>query len=64
MESDSQPPSASSHSSDWFANLVGTIIALITLTLPLLAIAHYSPSQGSTWQSPPYPMQGLTKNRS
>ncbi|ERT05898.1 hypothetical protein M595_4147 [Lyngbya aestuarii BL J] len=63
MESDSHPPSASSHASDWFANFVGTVIALMTLTLPLLTIAHYSPSQGATWQSPPYPIQGLTNNQ-
>ena len=63
MESDSQPPSADRPSGDWFANLVGTLIALITLTLPLLAIAHYSPSQGTTGQSSPYPMQGLTNKR-
>ncbi|MFY7805780.1 MAG: hypothetical protein ACOVQ7_20420 [Limnoraphis robusta] len=64
MESDSQPPSASSHSTDWFANFVGTVIALLTLTLPLLAIAHYSPSQGQTWPTPPDPpIQGFTPNQ-
>lgn len=63
MESDSHPPSASSYSSDWFANFVGTVIALATLALPLLTIAHYSPSQATTWQSPPYPMPGLTNSQ-
>ena len=63
MESDSQPPSTPGHSTDWFANFVGTVIALMTLTLPLLAIAHYSPSQGTTWPTPPYPIQGLTNNQ-
>ncbi|MDY7020864.1 MAG: hypothetical protein SWJ54_05800 [Cyanobacteriota bacterium] len=59
MESDSQPPSPSSHSGDWFANFVGTVIALVTLAIPLLTIAHYSPSQVATWQSSPYPIPGL-----
>ncbi len=63
MESDSQPPSASGHSSNWFANFVGTVIALITLTLPLLVITHYSPRSGTTWQSPPNPLPGLTQNQ-
>lgn len=59
MESDSQPPSPSSHADDWFANFVGTVIALVTLAIPLLTIAHYSPSQMATWQPPPYPIPSL-----
>jgi hypothetical protein len=32
------------------ANLLGTVVALLTLTVPLLAIAHFSASTQSVWQ--------------
>ncbi|MGD1805598.1 hypothetical protein ACP6PL_09180 [Dapis sp. BLCC M126] len=43
MESDSQPPSYSDDKPpQWIANILGTAIAVLTLALPLLAIARYS----------------------
>jgi hypothetical protein len=36
------------------ANLVGGAIAVLTLVLPLLAIARYSPSQVNLWQPTNY----------
>lgn len=45
MESDSQPPSYSDDQPPQsIVNILGTAIAVLTLALPLLAIAHYSPS--------------------
>jgi hypothetical protein len=41
MESDSQPASPG-RSSSLFAEIIGTFIALLTLTLPFAIIAHYS----------------------
>jgi hypothetical protein len=35
-----------------WAEFLGTAIALITLTLPVFAIAHYSPSRVETLQRP------------
>ncbi|MFM7424373.1 MAG: hypothetical protein ACKO7W_05165 [Elainella sp.] len=32
------------------ANLIGTIIALLTLTVPLFAIAHFSSADSANWQ--------------
>jgi hypothetical protein len=32
------------------ANLIGTIIALLTLTVPLFAIAHFSSTNPANWQ--------------
>ncbi|CAD5981469.1 hypothetical protein PCC9214_04808 [Planktothrix tepida] len=57
MESDSQPARSSEKSTDRLADLIGTLIAVLTLTLPLLAIARYSPSQINPWPSypPNYP---------
>ena len=53
MESDSQPARYTQKSTDRLADLLGTLIALLTLTLPLLAIARYSPSQVTPWTPPP-----------
>ncbi|NEP39973.1 MAG: hypothetical protein F6K35_12305 [Okeania sp. SIO2H7] len=36
------------------ANVVGGAIALLTLVLPLLAIARYSPGQVNLWQPTNY----------
>lgn len=51
MESGSEPANLSSRPNLAIADLVGTAIALLTLTLPLLAIAYYS--SGSTESLPP-----------
>ncbi|WP_224090659.1 hypothetical protein [Nostoc sp. MS1] len=42
MNSDSQAASPSDTYSHRLADIVGTLIALITLTLPVFVIAHYS----------------------
>ncbi|HEY9803778.1 MAG TPA: hypothetical protein V6D25_25775 [Leptolyngbyaceae cyanobacterium] len=42
MNSDSQAASPSDTYSHRLADIVGTIIALVTLTLPVFVIGHYS----------------------
>ena len=42
MNSDSQSASPSDTYSHRLADIVGTIIALVTLTLPVFVIGHYS----------------------
>ncbi|XHX80537.1 MAG: hypothetical protein RBJ76_11585 [Stenomitos frigidus ULC029] len=42
MESGSQPASTTERSTHRFAELVGVVIALLTLTVPLAVIAYYS----------------------
>jgi hypothetical protein len=43
------------------ADLVGTAIALLTILLPLFAIAHYSPNRvDSLPQTTSYPLQRLS----
>ena len=42
MESGSQPASTTERSTHRFAELVGVVIALLTLTVPLVVIARYS----------------------
>lgn len=42
MNSDSQSASSSDTYSHRLADIVGTLIALVTLTLPVFVIAHYS----------------------
>ena len=59
MESDSQPVSLPGSSTHRLANWVGTIIALVTLIFPLLAIARYSPSQVETLQPTSYSIRTL-----
>lgn len=34
------------------ANIMGTAVALLTLTVPLFAIAHFSSPNQQTWQTP------------
>jgi|GEM_PF-2811228 len=57
MDSSSQPDKPPQETSQALANLVGTLIALLTLVAPILAIAAFS-SPASEWiQSPSsYPM--------
>ncbi len=60
MQSDSQPGSNSDQPPpDGVVNLIGCAIALLTLLLPLLAIAHYSPSTVETLPPPPYKTEAL-----
>ncbi|HLO48985.1 MAG TPA: hypothetical protein VK211_11265 [Kamptonema sp.] len=55
MESNSQPASCSDRApQQTVANVVGTAIAVLTLTLPLFAIAHYSSSNIKNGQPLPY----------
>ncbi len=58
MESTGPTHKSSKTKSQSWAELIGTIIAILTLTLPLLAIAYYSsnqsiePSNQSTYSLP------------
>lgn len=52
MESSSQasePPERTSHK---LANFIGTLIALLTLAVPLVAIAHFSSIDTQPWRTP------------
>lgn len=42
MESGSQASEPGERTSQKLANVVGTLIALLTLTVPIFAIAHFS----------------------
>ena len=55
MESGSHPTSPSGQPANTAANIIGTIIALLTLVLPLWVIACYTNSSPPTVQplSPP-----------
>ncbi|NDJ18616.1 hypothetical protein [Myxacorys almedinensis] len=44
MQSGSPTTSPSGESAHRFANLVGSAIALVTLVLPLITIAYYTPN--------------------
>lgn len=60
MQSDSQPASNSDRPPpDGVVNLIGCAIALLTLLLPLLAIAHYSPSTLEKLPPPSYNTKAL-----
>ena len=64
MESDSKPPGSFHQSSSTFADFLGTVIALITLALPLLVVVHYSPRQVTTLPSTTsYPIQQIPGNQ-
>jgi hypothetical protein len=47
------PPERTSHR---LADIVGTLIALLTLTLPILAIGSFSSVSISPWQPSAYPL--------
>jgi hypothetical protein len=51
MEPGSRADNPPEHPSHTLANLLGTLIALLTLTAPALTIVHFSSSSAS-WQSP------------
>ncbi|MCC5640762.1 hypothetical protein LC593_34035 [Nostoc sp. CHAB 5844] len=52
MHSNSQSANTTDTYSHRLADLVGTAIALLTLTLPLFVIAHYSSNNVPTNQQP------------
>ncbi len=56
MESASPSENLPEPPSSRFAPLVGTVIALLTLTLPLVAIAHYSELDPVPRTLPAYPL--------
>lgn len=64
MESGSPSGSPSEENPHTIAQLVGTVIALLTLTMPLLVIARYS-SASNTSLFPPatYPVSPMQSNR-
>jgi hypothetical protein len=43
---------AAKQNSQKLANVIGTLIALLTLAVPLLAIVHYSSGSSGNWQAP------------
>lgn len=56
--SSSQSVNVRENTSHRLADIVGTAIALLTLTLPLLVIAHYSPNRIQEVVQPiAYPLQ-------
>lgn len=55
MESGSPSGSPSEGNPHTIAQLVGTLIALLTLTMPLLVIARYSASNTSLFPPAAYP---------
>lgn len=60
MESDSQSGSSEEPPSQQrVANLIGTLIAVLTLVLPLLVIIQYSETPIRVLPETPYPMQGF-----
>ncbi|NJK27888.1 MAG: hypothetical protein HC925_04280 [Coleofasciculaceae cyanobacterium SM2_3_26] len=57
MESSSPSGSSPEQPSHKLAEIAGTCIALLTLTLPLFAIAHYSADRFGDFQRSPYSIQ-------
>ncbi|MBE7384033.1 MAG: hypothetical protein F6J95_021770 [Leptolyngbya sp. SIO1E4] len=56
MESASSSEHPPEPPSPWFAPVIGTVVAFLTLTLPLLAIAHYSSANIPMPSLPTYPL--------
>jgi hypothetical protein len=53
MEPGSTPADhAAQQNSQKLANVIGTLIALLTLAVPLLAIVHFSSGSSGNWQTP------------
>ncbi|MEH1795753.1 MULTISPECIES: hypothetical protein [unclassified Nostoc] len=53
MNSNSQSANSTDTYSQRLADIVGTAIALLTLTLPVFVIAHYSSTNVQNNQQPP-----------
>lgn len=52
MESGSHTTSPLGHRTHILANVIGAAIALVTLALPIIVIAHYTPESPPTVPSP------------
>jgi hypothetical protein len=53
MEPGSTPADrVAKQNSQKLANVIGTLIALLTLAVPLLAIVHFSSGSPGNWQTP------------
>lgn len=57
MDSASQPDTPPGEPPSILSNVLGVIIAVLTLTLPMAVISHFSTAQGSP--QPPPPAQSL-----
>lgn len=58
MDSGSEPVQSAEEPPHKLASILGTLIALITLALPLLFIAHYSSSSSKVIQPNLYTLSG------
>jgi hypothetical protein len=58
MDSSSQADNPLKRTSLRLANIAGTLIALLTLILPLVAIAYFSSTNVKSWQPSVYPVFG------
>ncbi|MEB3290893.1 MAG: hypothetical protein VKI82_13330 [Leptolyngbya sp.] len=61
MDSASQPDTPPGEPPSIFSNLLGIVIALMTLTLPMAAIAYFSSSQGLPPPDSGSPPSGLER---
>lgn len=57
MDSGSDPANSADPPPHKLADFVGTLIAVLTLTLPLFIIAHYSSSKAEVLQPAPYTLR-------
>jgi hypothetical protein len=56
MESGSQTDKSPEHPPKAIANIAGTLIALLTLIIPLISIAHFSSNSTEAWRPSTYQM--------
>ena len=56
MESASQSDNPPEQPSGSLANLIGFVVAFLTLFLPVFAIAHFSSSRTDLIENSPYPL--------
>jgi hypothetical protein len=61
MESSSQSEPPPKSTLPWPGQVVGTIIALLTLAIPLFAIAYFASQTLEPWQTPAYPVLRSTR---